>query len=108
MIIETLFGIAIALGIIGVVLIIDVLVSRVSFVPPGVKRVTILCCEGEAEGLEGALRDAVSLRGTVYILDGGMSPESVKRARLLALKYGAGLLDSQEITKELESLHGRN
>lgn len=108
MVVETLLGIAIATGIIGVVLIIDVLVSRVSFMPPGVKRVTILCCEGEAEGLEGALRDAVSRRGAVYILDSGMSPESVRRARLLALRYGVSLMDSGELIKELESLHGRN
>lgn len=108
MVIETLLGIAIATGVIGFVLIVDCLVSRVSFKTPGVEKVTVLCCEGEAEGLEGSLRDVCAQRGTVYIFDGGMSPEAVKRARLLALRFGATLTDGEDFTKELRSIHGRD
>lgn len=107
MVVETMLGIALVVGVIGLILVLDCLLSRVSFPTPGVTRVTVLVCEGDAERLEGVLRDARRRCAQVYIFDSGMSPEGSRRARLLALRYGATYTNGKDFTKELESFHGR-
>ena len=106
--IETLVGLALAAGVAGIILVVRALVSRVRFTTPGVRVYTVLRCEGEADGLEGTLRDARGRTGDVYILDAGLSEEGVRRARLLALRFGASFTDEQAFTEELRSVHGRD
>ena len=77
MIAETVLGVAIAAAVIGVILLVKALLPRDCPVP-GVERVTLLRCTGDAAGLEAAL-------------DAGMTAEALKRAELLALRYGAEL-----------------
>lgn len=100
MVVETLLGIAIAVGVIGVILVIDCLLGRVRVQTPDVACVTVLVCRGEAGGLEGRLRDGRAGKAAV-ILDAGMSPEALSRARLLALRFGATLTDGEALTEEL-------
>lgn len=100
MVVETLLGIAIAVGVIGIILVLDCLLGRVRVETPDVACVTVLVCRGQADGLEGRLRDGRAGKSAV-ILDAGMSPEALKRARLLALRFGAALTDEKALTEEI-------
>ncbi len=90
MIAETVLGVAIAAAVIGVILLVKALLPRDCPVP-GVERVTLLRCTGDAAGLEAALREPWDARARICILDAGMTAEALKRAELLALRYGAEL-----------------
>lgn len=93
MFIETIMGLSLVIVVIGAILLVRSLLPR-SCPVPGVERVTVLRCTGDAAGLEAAMREPWDARAQICIVDAGMTAEALKRAELLALRYGA------EIRKE--------
>ncbi len=93
MLAETILGLALVFVVIGTVVLVRALLPR-SCPVPGVERVTVLRCSGDAAGLEAAIREPWDTKAQIFIVDAGMTAEALKRAEILALRYGA------EIRKE--------
>ncbi len=105
MIAETLAGVAIVAAVILTVCLVKALLPG-NRVFPGVERLTVLRCSGEAVGLEAAVRE-VKPGESVYILDAGMTPEARRRARLLSERRGARILAGEPYSKGTEDTDGR-
>ncbi len=106
MIAETVLGVAIAAAVIGIVLLVRSVLPK-SYPVPGVERVTLLRCTGDAAGLEAALREPWDAKAEIRILDAGMTAEALKRAEILALRYGAEITKDTLFSNDTGSTDGR-
>ncbi len=107
MLTETILGAAIAAAVIGIVLCIRAILPK-SCPTPGVERLTVLRCTGDAAGLEAAVRAPRDPRAETVILDAGMTAEARRRAELLAARYGAEIVRDTKETLHTETTDGRD
>ncbi len=107
MLTETVLGAAIAAAVIGIVLLVRAILPR-HYPVPGVERLTVLRCTGDAAGLEAAIREPWDARAETVILDAGMTAEARRRAELLAARYGAELVRDTKETLDTETTDGRD
>ena len=107
MLTETILGIALAAAVIGVILLVRSTLPK-KFATPGVQPVTVFRCTGDAAGLEAAMREPWGARTDLYILDEGMSGDALRRAQLLAARYGAEITKELKFTEDTGSTDGRD
>ena len=105
MLTETVLGAAIAAAVIGIVLLVRAILPK-HYPVPGVERLTVLRCTGDAAGLEAAIRQPAEARAETVILDAGMTAEARRRAELLAARYGAALIRDTKETLDTETTDG--
>ncbi len=107
MIVETILGLSLVIVVIGAVALVKSLLPR-SCPVPGVERVTVFRCTGDAAGLEAAMREPWDSRAEIYILDAGMTAEARRRAELLAARYGAEVTKDTRFFADTGSTDGRD
>ena len=107
MLTETILGTALAAAVIGIILLVRAALPK-KFSTPGVRRMTVFRCTGDAAGLEAAMREPWDTKSDIYILDEGMSGEALRRARLLAARYGAEITKELKFTEDTGSTDGRD
>lgn len=105
MLAETLIGVAIVAAVIFTVCVVRALLPGPGRTP-GVERLRVLRCSGEAVGLEAAARESGPYE-RLYILDDGMTPEALRRARILADRRGALIITKDEISEGTRDADGR-
>lgn len=98
---ETLLGIFIVTAVVGLCLLVRAVLPEPS-VTPGVEAVTVIRAFGDAAGLEQAVRSLRYAPGRLIIADGGMSPDAVRRAGILARRFGAVIMSGDKITFRIE------